>query len=150
MVFYWYFNVHYSSEQTKCRSNEFFWKKWYALTIWSAQVVRDSKRLGIPELNSQNLFKTAQLANVHNQKTKTHWRFGQSTTGLHQGAKQHSAILIAFQKRNAVKQSQQCNQDSMPEVHRCLQVKGDHKAVCGRNRSTRKRWIATVSCYTDC
>jgi len=48
VVFYRYSNLYYSSEEIKIRSNWLFWKKWYALAVWDAQVVN---RLETPGLD---------------------------------------------------------------------------------------------------
>jgi len=37
------------------RSNWLFWKKWRALTIWDAQVVRDRKKVGNPCIKAMHL-----------------------------------------------------------------------------------------------
>jgi len=51
------------------------------------------QKLGDPRI----YFKAAQTANVLEQnKTKIHWRFGLSTTSLHQGAEHDSELLIVF------------------------------------------------------
>jgi len=52
VVFHCDFNVYYSSEETKIRSNQLFWKKWYALTIWVPKWYKIvNKKVGTPWFN---------------------------------------------------------------------------------------------------
>jgi len=52
-------SIYNCSEEAKIRSNQLFWKKWYALTIRGAWVVRDRKKVGNPSARafSDNLRK---------------------------------------------------------------------------------------------